>query len=87
MQAGPQGLPAGDIARRLALPPSTLSTHLAQLEAAGLLAAQRDGRTIRYGARLDGIGALIAYLTRDCCNGNPRLCGALVDSLELRAPA
>ena len=44
MREGTNGLPAGDIARRLAVAPSTLSAHLAQLCQAGLLQATRPAR-------------------------------------------
>lgn len=42
----PFGLPAGDIARLVAVPHNTMSTHLALLEAAGLVRSRRDGRQI-----------------------------------------
>lgn len=48
----PYGLPAGDIARLLAVPHNTMSTHLALLEKAGLLAARREGRSIIYAANV-----------------------------------
>lgn len=42
----PFGLPAGDIARLVAVPHNTMSTHLAVLEKAGLIRSRRDGRQI-----------------------------------------
>ena len=72
---GPEGMAAGDIARRLDVPPSTLSSHLAVLEHAGLIASTRIQRSIRYAADIEGSRALIGFLTEDCCRGNPEICG------------
>ena len=74
MREGPDGLPAGQIAQRLDIPPSTLSAHLAQLERAGLLSSRRDQRRIIYAVDLDGIRRLLAFLIEDCCQGRPELC-------------
>lgn len=81
VQSGPQGLAAGEIARRLDLPPSTLSTHLSLLEGAGLLAAAREGRVIRYTADLEGIRALIGWLLQDCCGGAPETCAPILEKI------
>lgn len=75
MAAGPTGLPAGDLATRLGLPPSTTSFHLAALERAGLTQATRQGRQIIHAARIAGIRHLLAFLTETCCAGQPELCG------------
>ncbi len=69
VQAGPQGLPAGAIAERLALPANTLSFHVRRLEQAGLATARRDGRQIIYRANFEAMNALLAYLTENCCGG------------------
>jgi ArsR family transcriptional regulator, arsenate/arsenite/antimonite-responsive transcriptional repressor len=74
VKSGPQGLPAGEIAAALALPPSSLSFHLAALESAGLVASSRAGRFILYRVEPDAIRELLAYLTEDCCEGRPELC-------------
>lgn len=78
VRAGPDGLPAGRIARDLAVPPSTLSAHLAQLERAGLLSARRAERQIIYAVDFAGTRRLFAFLLEDCCQGRPELCGSLV---------
>ncbi|WP_203070995.1 ArsR/SmtB family transcription factor [Falsiroseomonas ponticola] len=75
--AGAEGLPAGEIARLLSVPPNTLSTHLAVLSRAGLVTARRQGRSVIYAAAMPGIDALIDFLLRDCCGGRAELCGAL----------
>jgi ArsR family transcriptional regulator, arsenate/arsenite/antimonite-responsive transcriptional repressor len=74
---GRGGLPAGVIADRLAVAPSTLSFHLAQLERAGLLRASRAQRQILYAVDLEGTRRLLTFLTEDCCQGRPELCGAI----------
>lgn len=74
VQAGPEGLPAGEVAEALALPPNTLTFHFDKLRMAGLVSAQREGRSIIYAARFETMNALIAYLTENCCGGDPDAC-------------
>ena len=69
VQAGPGGLAAGDVAGRLEIAPATLSFHLAQLRQAGLLSMRRDGRSLIYSANYEGMNALMAFLTENCCRG------------------
>ena len=75
MPHGPNGLPAGDIARHLNVPASTLSSHLSQLCHAGLLKSRREQRQIFYAVDIEGTRNLIAFLTEDCCQGRPEICG------------
>jgi DNA-binding transcriptional ArsR family regulator len=75
MALGPDGLAAGDISRRLDVPPSTLSSHLAVLEHAGLVRSTRIQRNICYAVDVEGARALIGFLTEECCQGNPEICG------------
>ncbi len=77
LAAGPTGLPAGDLASRLALPASTTSFHLAALERAGLTQATRHGRQIIHAVRLAGLRRLLSFVTETCCGGRPELCGDL----------
>src|SRR6266498_2990799 len=72
---GPNGLPAGDIADRLALPGSTTSFHLSALERAGLTRSTRQGRQIVHAVRIIALRELIAFLSETCCGGRPELCG------------
>lgn len=74
---GPNGLPAGAIAARLGVPPSTLSFHLNALERVGLLRGTRHGRSIVYAVRLATLRNLLGFLTETCCAGRPDLCGDL----------
>jgi len=78
--AGPDGMPAGALAERLATPANTLSTHLAILTRAGLARARRDGRQIIYTADMAGARSLIGYLIEDCCGGHPEACAPLLDA-------
>ena len=67
VQAGRSGKLAGDIAQALALPGATLSFHLKELSAAGLINAEQRGRTICYRAEFQAMNGLVAYLTENCC--------------------
>jgi ArsR family transcriptional regulator len=78
MRLAPASIPAGDLARDLDVPASTLSNHLAILQRAGLVTSERQGRTILYSADLDGARELIEFLVKDCCRGHPEHCQQLV---------
>ena len=64
---GPQGMPAGVIAERLGVLPSSLSFHLQQLTHAGLITQRRSSRHLIYSAEYGTMNALLAYLTENCC--------------------
>ncbi len=81
VQAGGPGLAAGDIARSLGIPHNTLSSHIAILANAGLVQAQRNGRSVIYRVNFDGTRALLGYLLEDCCQGSPDLCTPVVNSV------
>ncbi|MGQ0698593.1 MAG: ArsR/SmtB family transcription factor [Panacagrimonas sp.] len=72
VQRGPEGLPAGDIATRLKIPPATLSFHLKELSNAGLLKSRQEGRFIYYAPDFKAMKALVAYLTENCCAESAR---------------
>jgi len=78
VQAGPEGLPAGEVARTLALAPNTLTFHFDRLRSAGLVAVRREGRSMIYAARFATMNALLAYLTENCCQGAPEACAPAV---------
>lgn len=69
VQQGPDGAPAGAIAQQLAMPASSLSFHLAQLERAGLIVRTRQSRSLIYSANYTAMTALVGYLTENCCGG------------------
>ncbi|KWA45241.1 ArsR family transcriptional regulator [Burkholderia territorii] len=71
VQAGPSGLPAGQIATLLDVPPSSLSFHLKELAHAQLVTSRQEGRFVIYRANFATMNGLIGYLTENCCGGNP----------------
>jgi DNA-binding transcriptional ArsR family regulator len=77
VQAGPQGLAAGEIARRLDTPPNTLSANLNILFNADLVDSRREGRSIIYTARYEHMSTLLEFLMQDCCGGSPEICERL----------
>ncbi|KZK77067.1 Helix-turn-helix domain protein [Pseudovibrio sp. Ad46] len=74
LTAMPKGLPSGQIAKDLSIAPTRMSFHLATLERAGLLTAQREGRVVRYAIAPHTMRGLLRFLTQDCCSGDPTLC-------------
>ena len=75
----PHCLSAGEIARRCDVPHNTMSTHLGILSRAGLIAVEKDGRSMNYRADVTGFRGLLDFLAQDCCNGRPELCGDAFD--------
>ena len=70
-------LAAGEIARRLDVPPNTLSSNLNILSHADLIESRRDGRSIIYTARYANMTELLEFLMQDCCDGSPEICAPL----------
>ncbi len=71
VQQGPEGFCVGDIQVRLKIAPATLSFHLKELTNAGLLKPRQDGRFIYYAPDFKAMNGLLAYLTENCCRGEP----------------
>jgi ArsR family transcriptional regulator, arsenate/arsenite/antimonite-responsive transcriptional repressor len=69
VQAGREGLAVGQLRDALDLPAATLTSHLNQLRAAGLVTDEREGRVIRVRADYDHMNALLGFLTENCCGG------------------
>jgi DNA-binding transcriptional ArsR family regulator len=84
IRAFPDPMPAGDLARDLDVPPSTLSTHLGILSRAGLVKSERQGRTILYLADTEGARDLIGFLVKDCCRGQPEICAPLLEAATVK---
>ncbi len=82
VRIGPEGLPAGEIGRRLHILPSTLSGHLSVLRRSGLLAARRQKREIHYSANLETVNALVGFLLSDCCAGKIENCASIISLLS-----
>lgn len=82
VEAGPAGRMAGEIADALALPGATLSFHLKELSAAGLVQGEPQGRYICYRADFGAMNGLIEFLTRNCCGGEPQQCAPTTCDLQ-----
>jgi len=80
VHTGPSGLAAGDIARALAVPHNTMSSHLAILSRARLVSSRRESRSVIYAVDLEGTRALLSFLLEDCCRGKPDLCTPLIEA-------
>ena len=82
VKAGAGGMAAGDIAEHIGVPSSTLSSHLNILAHAGLVTRRRESRSVIYAANYAAMNGLLTFLTEDCCQGHPAVCGPLLKSLE-----
>jgi len=82
----PKGLPAGEIARALAVPQNTMSSHLAVLSRAGLISAMRFSRSIIYRAELSHLRGVMLFMLKDCCDGRPEICAPLIEELTPCCP-
>jgi len=74
VQAGPEGMAAGEIADKLDLAPNTLTFHFDRLRLAGLVSVRREGRSMIYAPNIDAMNGLLSYLTDNCCQGQPERC-------------
>ncbi|MFZ0855156.1 MAG: metalloregulator ArsR/SmtB family transcription factor [Hyphomicrobiaceae bacterium] len=74
VQAGPDGMAAGEVASAVGIAPNTLSFHFDRLRHAGLVSVARRGRSLIYAARDETMNNLLGYLTENCCGGRPELC-------------
>ena len=83
----PEGLPAGELARELATPHNTMSSHLAILSRAGLVSGERHSRSIIYRANLDRLREVMTFLVKDCCGGRAELCAPLIAELTCCQPS
>lgn len=73
VQSGPHGLSAGKIAKKLDIPPSSLSFHMKELSHAGMVLSRPEGRSVIYTANFATMTRLLAFLSENCCGGNPCL--------------
>jgi DNA-binding transcriptional ArsR family regulator len=71
VQAGEEGLSAGEISEAIGVPPSSLSFHLKELAHAGMVTSQQNGRFVIYTASYATMNALLTFLTDNCCGGTP----------------
>ena len=77
----PEGVPAGKLARLIAVPQNTMSAHLAILARAGLVIGERQSRSIIYRADLSRFREVALFLLKDCCGGRPDICAPLLADL------
>ncbi|HTU65306.1 MAG TPA: helix-turn-helix domain-containing protein [Steroidobacteraceae bacterium] len=85
VEAGPAGLPAGEIAARLDIPPSSMTFHLQALQRAGLVSQERMSRQLIYAADYTAMNDLIGYLTDNCCAGSEAPQGCATSCTPARA--
>lgn len=81
VKAGDKGMLAGDISDTLQVRQNTMSANLSILNQSGLIRNERQGRSIRYFADMEGMSDLLAFLMEDCCGGRPELCQPVIDEI------
>jgi len=81
IKAGEAGMSAGAISDSLGVRQNTMSANLSILARSGLIRNEREGRSIRYFADMDGMRALLGFLMEDCCGGGPELCQPVLAEL------
>lgn len=80
MRFAPQGVRPTEIAEALGLKQNTLSHHLADLTASGLVSVERQGRSLFYSVDLDTAESLIGYLALDVGRARPDLISPLISA-------
>lgn len=75
VKVGERGMASGEIAETLDIPPTAMSFHLTALERSGLVTSRREGRHIIYSLEFENVRGLLSFLTDECCDGRPELCG------------
>lgn len=80
MRFAPQGVRPTEIAEALGLKQNTLSHHLADLTASGLVGVERQGRSLFYSVELDTAEGLIGYLALDVGRARPDLIAPLISA-------
>jgi ArsR family transcriptional regulator, arsenate/arsenite/antimonite-responsive transcriptional repressor / arsenate reductase (thioredoxin) len=78
MRFAPRGVRPTEIAEALGLKPNTLSHHLSDLTASGLVDVERRGRSLFYSVDLDTTEALVGYLAIDVGRARPDLLAPLL---------
>jgi ArsR family transcriptional regulator, arsenate/arsenite/antimonite-responsive transcriptional repressor len=90
VQAGPDGMAAGQIGAQLELPSATLAFHLKELKIARLTTCTRNGRSLIYAAEYPVMNALLFYLTENCCGRSSGhclpICQPEADAKPVRRP-
>jgi DNA-binding transcriptional ArsR family regulator len=79
VRIAPEGLPAGEIGKKLGIVQNTMSVHLAVLARCDLIFSKRQGRVITYTANFKCVRELLLFLMQDCCQNAPEICEPLLD--------
>ena len=82
IQAGPDGLPATELANLAKTKLPTASAQLLVLSNASLATSTRAGRQIIYRANYQTMTNLLKFLMLDCCSGSSEICTPLVPELQ-----
>ncbi|SEJ26801.1 MULTISPECIES: helix-turn-helix transcriptional regulator [unclassified Variovorax] len=85
--AGPAGLTPGTLTESLEVSATSLSFHLKELMHSGLVSQERQGRNLVYRAAFEQMNGLLAYLTENCCQGEPCAASCTADGTAGCAPA
>ena len=80
VEAGPEGVPAGEVGQKLEVPSATLSFHLKELSHAGLVTSRQEGRYVYYAVNFEHMAALMSFLTQNCCRGMPQECLTVMET-------
>ena len=80
VEAGPEGVAAGNIGETLKVPGATLSFHLKELARSGLVTARQERQFIYYAVDFERMAALMTFLTQNCCHGMPQKCLTIVET-------
>ena len=76
VNAGPEGMPAGQISDQFNLTGPTISFHLKALQQSGLVVSERRRQSIIYRANFDCITDLAEYFIANCCGGRMKTLAA-----------
>ena len=67
VRAGDDGLTVGKIQKKLEVPGSTLTHHIAHLKSAGVIRQERQQATLICKMEFEVLRKLVDYLTEECC--------------------
>lgn len=67
VRAGVNGMPVGEIQKKMAIPGSTLSHHISKLQQTELVNQERNGRVLTCRASYSEMENLLHFITENCC--------------------